>query len=42
VSDDLGALMGIAHAAMLSAMLLAMLVRFDEYAGCGRAPQATA
>jgi hypothetical protein len=35
ISDDFMGLMMIEHAAMLPAMLLAMLVRYDEYAGCG-------
>jgi hypothetical protein len=35
ISDDFGALMTIEHAAMLPAMLLAMVLRYDEYAGCG-------
>ncbi len=34
VSDDFGALMMIEHVVMLPAMLLAMLLRYDEYAGC--------
>ena len=37
ISDDFGALMMIEHAAMLPAMLLAMVLRYDEYAGCGHA-----
>jgi hypothetical protein len=39
ISDDFGALMMIEHAAMLPAMLLAMLLRYDEYAGCGHTPR---
>jgi flagellar biosynthetic protein FliP len=35
ISDDFMGLMMIEHAAMLPAMLLAMLLRYDEYAGCG-------
>ena len=33
ISDDFMALMTIEHAVMLPAMLVAMLLRFDEYAG---------
>ena len=39
ITDDFGALMMIEHAAMLPAMLLAMLLRYDEYAACGHAPR---
>ena len=35
ISDDFMALMTIEHAAMLPAMLVAMLLRYEEYAGCG-------
>jgi flagellar biosynthetic protein FliP len=42
LSHDFGALMGIEHAAMLPAMLLAMVLRYDEYAGCGHVREATA
>ena len=43
ISDDFMGLMMLEHAAMLPAMLLAMLLRYDEYAGCGHTPrQATA
>lgn len=35
VNDDVGALMVIEHAAMLPAMLVAMFLRYEEYAGCG-------
>ena len=35
IDDDFGRLMMIEHAAMLPAMLVAMLLRYDEYAGCG-------
>jgi flagellar biosynthetic protein FliP len=43
VSDDFMGLMTIEHAAMLPAMLLAMVLRYDEYAACGHASrQATA
>ncbi len=33
VSDDFGTLMTLEHVAMLPAMLVAMLLRYDEYAG---------
>jgi hypothetical protein len=39
ISDDFMGLMMIEHVAMLPAMLLAMLLRYDEYAGCGHALQ---
>jgi uncharacterized membrane protein YqgA involved in biofilm formation len=43
ISHQFMDLMMIEHAAMLPAMLLAMLLRYDEYAGCGHtAAQATA
>jgi hypothetical protein len=43
VSDDFMGLMMLEHAAMLPAMLVAMLLRYEEYAGCGhRAQEATA
>jgi hypothetical protein len=32
-------LMTIEHVAMLPAMLVAMLLRYDEYAGCGHSAQ---
>ncbi len=35
LNDDFGLLMMVEHAAMLPAMLVAMLLRFDEYAACG-------
>ena len=34
INDDFGTLMVAEHAVMLPAMLVAMLLRFDEYAGC--------
>ncbi len=33
LNDDFGALMMLEHAAMLPAMLVAMLLRYEEYAG---------
>jgi hypothetical protein len=42
VSDDFGVLMMLEHAAMLPAMLVAMALRYDEYAGCGHARPAEA
>ena len=44
VSDDFMGLMMIEHVAMLPAMLVAMLLRYDEYARCGHhvAREATA
>jgi hypothetical protein len=40
ISDNFMGLMTIEHAAMLPAMLLAMVLRYDEYAGCAdTAPQ---
>jgi hypothetical protein len=35
ITNDMGVLMVAEHAAMLPAMLLVMLLRYDEYAGCG-------
>jgi hypothetical protein len=35
IGGDFGSLMMLEHAAMLPAMLVAMLLRYDEYAGCG-------
>jgi flagellar biosynthetic protein FliP len=37
ISDDFMGMMMLEHAAMLPAMLVAMLLRYDEYAGCGHA-----
>jgi hypothetical protein len=34
-AGDFMALMAVEHAVMLPAMLVAMLLRYDEYAGCG-------
>ncbi len=42
ISDDFHALMWIEHAVMLPAMLVVMLLRFDEYAGCHVHHHATA
>jgi hypothetical protein len=39
LSDDFMGLMTIEHVAMLPAMLVAMLLRYDEYAGCGHSAQ---
>jgi hypothetical protein len=39
LGDDFMALMTIEHAAMLPAMLLAMILRYDEYAACGHTPR---
>jgi hypothetical protein len=38
MGDHFMDLMMIEHAAMLPAMLVAMLLRYDEYAGCGHTP----
>lgn len=35
INDDFGTLMVTEHAAMLPAMLVAMALRYEEYAGCG-------
>ena len=35
--DDVGALLMVEHVVMLPAMLVAMLLRRDEYSGAGRA-----
>jgi hypothetical protein len=37
VNDNYMSLMMLEHAAMLPAMLAVMLLRYDEYAGCGHA-----
>ena len=39
ISDDFMGLMTIEHAAMLPAMLIAMLLRYDDYAACGHTPR---
>ena len=39
ISDDFMGLMMIEHVAMLPAMLIAMLLRYDEYAACGHTPR---
>ena len=42
ISDDFMGLMMIEHVAMLPAMLIAMLLRYDEYAACGHTPRPAA
>lgn len=42
LATDFGALMGIEHIAMLPAMLLVMVLRYEEYAGCGHAVERAA